>query len=88
MDHGQGVRRSRTVTIALIVYAAFSLIFGGIAATVELWTPPTMLDRADKRGKFESPRPRFGEALGIGLFCALLWPILATCALFDKAAKQ
>jgi len=76
------------VTAAILVYIALSLVFGGIAATVELWTPPTMLDRADGRGKFSSPRPRLSEALGIGLFCAGLWPFLAVLAIFDRATER
>jgi hypothetical protein len=73
-------------TLVILVYGALSLLIGGVAATVEIWTPPTMLDRADGRGKFPSPKV---SAIGIGLLVALFWPGLVVVATIDyrKAEK-
>ena len=71
------------VTSVLLGYAALSLVIAGTAATYEIWHRPMWLDRADGRGKFPSPRRRFGEVILFGLFVALLWPLLAVAAIAD-----
>jgi len=67
-------------TLAILIYAGLSLVIGGIAASYEIWSKPTMLDRANGRGKFPSPK---GSPIGICLFVAILWPILAVRAIAD-----
>lgn len=67
----------------ILIYVGVSFLFGGIAATVELRSQPTMLDRADGRGKFPSPRLRFDEGLLFGLFVMILWPYLLIAMLVD-----
>ena len=71
------------VTVVIIVYAVLSLVIGGAAATYEIWHRPVLLDRADGRGKFPSPRIGFGEAIFFSLFAALFWPLLAAAAIVD-----
>lgn len=70
-------------TLVLLIYAALSLVLGGCAATYEIWSAPAMLDRADGRGKFPSPKSTTGEAIGIGLFVALVWPVVVVIAIVD-----
>lgn len=64
------------MTVVIVVYTAVSLVIGGICTTYEIWHCPIMLDRADGRGKFQSPKMSGGELIFFGLFVALLWPIL------------
>ena len=71
------------VTLAIIVYVSLSLVIGGAAATYEIWHRPALLDHADGRGKFPSPRIGFGEAIFFSLFAALFWPLLAVAAIAD-----
>ena len=71
------------MTTILFLYAALSLVLGGCAATYEIWSTPTMLDRADGRGKFSSPKSTVSEALGIGLFVAVVWPVVVVIAIVD-----
>jgi hypothetical protein len=61
------------MTTFLIIYAAVSLFFGGLAATFEIWDRPTQLERADRRGTFTAPK---FNPFWIGLFVAALWPVL------------
>ena len=68
--------------VLILIYVGVSFLFGGIAATVETWWKPTMLDRADGRG-FPSPRMRFDEGLLFGLFVMILWPYLLIAMLVD-----
>lgn len=68
------------VIFVLLIYVSLSLLLGGAAATYEIWSPPTMLDRADGRGKF--PSPKVG-AVGIALFVAILWPALGSLLILD-----
>jgi hypothetical protein len=72
----------------ILLYVGVSLVVGGVAATIETWSPPTMLDRADGRGKFPSPPMKLGEALVFGAFVAIFWPILALGVLLDRIAKK
>jgi hypothetical protein len=69
-----------TTARVILIYAGLSLVIGGIAASYEIWHKPTMLDRANGRGKFSSPKE---SAFGICLFVAILWPILAVLAIAD-----
>lgn len=71
----------------LVVYAALSLVIGGLAATYEIWQRPLMLDRADGRGKFPSPKMQGSELIFLGVFVAVLWPILAVTMIFDRGVK-
>lgn len=71
------------VTVAILVYAGMSLVVGAVAATYEIWHQPTMLDRADGRGKFPSPTMGLGEVIFFSLFAALFWPLLAAAAITD-----
>jgi hypothetical protein len=68
------------VAVFVIAYAAASLLLGGLAAMYEIWHRPMMLDRADGRGKFPSPKM---SAVEVVLFVAVLWPILAVVATLD-----
>lgn len=70
-------------TLVILIYAGLSLALGGIAASFEIWQQPTMLDRANGRGKFPSPKAKTGETIGICLFVAVLWPILLVLAIAD-----
>ena len=73
----------------ILVYGVLSIAFGGVAATVESWDrPPTMLDRADGRGKFASPRSNLSDAILIGVFVMLLWPLLLIAALIDRMPRK
>ena len=65
------------MTVAILVYAAASLVIAGAAVTYEIWHRPMLLDRADGRGKFPSPKMSLGEVVFFGLFVALFWPFLA-----------
>lgn len=71
------------MTITIAVYAAVSLVLGGIAATYEIWHRPMLLDRADGRGKFASPKMGLGEVIFFGLFVALVWPLLVVLWIVD-----
>jgi len=67
-------------TVAILIYAGLSLVVGGIAASYEIWSKPVMLDRANGRGKFRSPK---ASAIGICLFVTILWPILGVLVIAD-----
>ena len=65
----------------ILAYIGVSLLLGGIATTIETWSKPLMLDRADGRGKFSSPKMTIREVLLIGLFVAICWPALVIAAI-------
>jgi hypothetical protein len=71
------------VTVAILIYAALSLVIGGAAATYEIWHRPVMLDRADGSGKFLSPKMSPGELVFFGLFVAIFWPLFAVATIAD-----
>lgn len=71
------------MSVAILAYVALSLTIAGVVVTYEIWHRPVMLDRADGRGKFPSPKMGLGEIFFFGLFVALLWPILAMAAIID-----
>lgn len=71
------------MTTAIGVYAVLSLVIGGVAATYEIWHCPVLLDRADGRGEFPSPKMGLGEVIFFSLFAALFWPLLAAAAIAD-----
>jgi len=48
---------------------------------------PLMLDRADGRGKFPSPKMQGSELIFLGVFVAVLWPVLAGAMIFDRGVK-
>ena len=58
--------------IAILIYAAVSLLFGGLAATFEVWSRPSELERVDGE-KFQAPPY---SALAVGLFVMAFWPVL------------
>jgi len=74
-------------TIA-ILYAAMSLLIGGAAVTYEIWHRPVMLDRADGRGKFPSPKMQIGELIFFGLFVIVLWPYLGIALIVDARSEK
>jgi hypothetical protein len=76
------------VRLLIVVYVGLSLVLGGIAATAELSIQPTMLDRADGRGKFASPRAGIGEALWLGVFVTVLWPYLLVALVVDVVSPS
>ena len=76
------------MTVVIVVYVAASLVIAGAAATYEIWHRPMMLDRADGRGKFPSPKMGLGEVIFFGLFVALLWPLLAVAAIADAWGER
>jgi hypothetical protein len=60
--------------IWLYIYLSVSIVFGAIAAIVEIWLGEgPFLPRSDGRGWFRSPRV---NAIGLGVFVAALWPLL------------
>lgn len=63
--------------VAVVIYVDVSLLFGGAAMTYEIWHRPTMLDRADGRGTFPSPKMALGALIFFGMIVALCWPLLA-----------
>lgn len=68
-------------------YVGLSLVLGGLAAMMDVWSQPTMLDRADGRGKFASPKMRVGELALFAVFIALLWPVFAIVAFVDRVRQ-
>lgn len=72
----------------LYLYVGLSLVLGIAAVTYEIRHQPTMLDRADGRGKFPSPKMQSGELVLFGVFIATLWPILAIAALLDSRSAS
>lgn len=77
------------IVTLFLVYIALSLVLGGITATIEIWwQPPTMLDRADGRGKFRSSRSTTGEAILFGLFVVVLWPFLVGAMIVDTWSER
>lgn len=71
-----------------LIYTGLSLLIGGIAVTYEIWHKPLMLDHADGRGKFPSPKAQGSELIFLGLFVAVLWPVLAVAMIFDRSLKR
>ena len=71
-----------------LLYTGLSLLIGGIAVTYEIWHRPLMLDRADGRGKFPSPKMQGSELIFFGVFVAALWPVLAVAMIFDRSLKR
>jgi len=69
------------MTIVILVYAVVSLLIGGAAMTYEIWHRPAMLDRADARGTFPSPKMALGELIFFGMVVAACWPLLAGAAI-------
>ena len=76
------------VLVVILVYIAGSLVIAGAAATYEIWHRPMLLDRADGRGKFPSPKMGPGELIFFGLFVALFWPLMAAAAVADARSKK
>jgi hypothetical protein len=72
----------------VIVYAALGCLIAGIAVTYEIWHCPAMLDRADGRGKFPSPKMQLGELVFFGLFVIVLWPYLAIALVVDELSTK
>ena len=72
-----------SLTTIVLAYVGLSLAIGGVAATYELHSRPTMLDRADGRGKFPSPKMSTGELIAFGFFAAIAWPVLLIVAIYD-----
>ena len=72
------------VTTIGIVYAGLSLLIAGVVVTYELYSSPTMLDRADGRGKHPSPKSPTGELIAIGVFVAIIWPVLLVVWIYDE----
>lgn len=66
--------------IVFLVYVVLSLLIGGIVATVETWSPRSSFDRADGRGKFQSPPV---GVIAMGLTAFLIWPILLVSLILD-----
>lgn len=65
------------MTVEIIVYVALSLVLGGVAATITIWMNSDEIPRAAGQGTFTSPKL---TAIGIGLFVAVLWPLLLISA--------
>lgn len=76
------------MTLVFLVYVAVSLLVGGAAASYEIWHRPLMLDRADGRGKFPSPKMRPLEVIIFGLFVALIWPLLTVFMILEESAAR
>lgn len=57
----------------LIVYVTVSVVLGGSVAAIVILTDSDEQPRADGRSTFLSPKVR---AIGIGLFVAVVWPLL------------
>lgn len=78
----------RDSTTIAICYAALSLVIGGVTVTYEIWHKPLMLDRADGRGKFASPKMQWEELIFFGLFVIVLWPYLAIAIVLDREDEK
>jgi len=76
------------VIVAFLIYVGLSLLLGGSAAMIDIWSPPTMLDRADGRGKFASPKMHDVEIVMFAVFVALIWPILEIASLSHRIAAR
>jgi hypothetical protein len=63
------------MTIALIIYLAGALVFGGLAMIFEIQSRSAELERTEDRGTL--PAPKF-IPLWIGLFVAVFWPLVLT----------
>lgn len=70
-----------------LLYMGLSLLISGVAVTYEIWHRPLMLDRADGRGKFPSPKMQGSELIFLSVFVAALWPVMVIAMLFDKRLK-
>jgi len=64
------------VTTLWFICMGLSILIGGTAVMYEIWHRPLMLDRADWREKFPSPKMQGGELLFFGVFVAAgpCWP--------------
>ena len=71
-------------TTIKIVYAGLSLLIAGVVVTYDLHSPPTMLDRADGRGKHPSPKSSSSELIWLGVFVAIAWPVLLVVWIYDE----
>lgn len=71
----------------VIVYAALGCLIAGISLTYEIWHRPVMLDRADGRGKFRSPKMTLGDLVFFGLFVTVLWPYLGIALVVDASTR-
>jgi hypothetical protein len=69
--------------VAAVIYVVVSLLIGGVAMTYEIWHRPAMLDRADGRGEFPSPKMALAELIFFGMCVALGWPLLAWAMIAD-----
>ena len=67
-----------------IVYVGLSLLIAGVVVTYDLYSPPTMLDRADGRGKRLAPKSTDGELIWLGVFVAIVWPVLLVVWIYDE----
>lgn len=76
------------MTTAVLAYAVVSLVVGGGSVTYEIWHRPLMLDNADGRGKFPSPKMQGSELLFFGVFVALCWPVLAVVMFADARSEK
>lgn len=64
-------------TWVLLIYVGISLVFGGIAATIETWWKPSTNSR------LPPPNP-----IGMGVFVAVLWPLLLVPVLLDALTTR
>ena len=71
-----------------IVYAGLSLLIAGVVMTYDLYNPPTMLDRADGRGTHPSPKSSSSELIWLGVFVAIVWPILLVVWIYDEWGQR
>jgi hypothetical protein len=66
----------------MMIYMIISLLFGGIATTVEVWSP-----RARGDGRGQHPAPDL-SAIGMGIFVAIFWPLLALPIALDARKRK
>ena len=71
--------------IALLAYICWSLTFGGVAATLELWSKPEMRRQGLDRSSMPFWNESFRDAVVFGLIVMVVWPYLLVAMLMDKA---
>jgi hypothetical protein len=70
--------------ILVLAYICWSLTFGGIAATMALWSGPEMRRQGLDRSSLPFWNEPFRDAVVFGLIVMVVWPYLLIAMLLDK----
>jgi hypothetical protein len=73
-------------TVIGLVYAALSLMIGGMSATIVLWKPG-LFERASAERNLPLPKTLY-ELLSFGFHMALFWPLLVLMSIRDRRGAQ